>query len=78
MNTVAQLAVGDAEFWVAASGPAMRRYSPRTIGGSTSRTLLVVDDPDIMLRQAVSAGATETAPVSEEHGKMCAEASMRI
>jgi PhnB protein len=67
-DIVAQLAVGDAEFWVAAAGPAMRRYSPLAIGGRTSRTLLVVDDPGTVLSQAVSQGATETAPVSDEHG----------
>ncbi|MEN3310478.1 MAG: PhnB protein [Micromonosporaceae bacterium] len=42
---VAQLAVGDASFWVAAAGPGMGRFSPAAIGGGTSRTLLVVEGP---------------------------------
>ena len=46
----------------------MQRFSPRAIGGTTSRTLLVVDDPDAVLNQAVSVGASEIAPVGEEHG----------
>ena len=67
-DIVAQLGVGDAAFWVAPSSEEMKRLSPRVIGGATSRTLLVVDDPDAVVRQAVSAGATETSPVAEEHG----------
>jgi PhnB protein len=39
---IAQLAVGDAAFWVASAGATMRRRSPRKIGGATSRFLLVV------------------------------------
>jgi PhnB protein len=46
----------------------MQRLSPRTIGGTTGRTLLVVDDPDAVLEKAVRAGATKMAPVGDEHG----------
>jgi PhnB protein len=67
-DIVAQLAVGQAAFWVAAADPSRHRMSPGAINGTTSRTLLVVDEPDRVLEQAVQAGATETAPVSEEHG----------
>ena len=65
---VAQLAVGDAAFWVAAADPSMQRLSPRPIKGATSRTLLVVDNPNRVLEQAVRAGASETSPVADEHG----------
>lgn len=67
-DIVAQLGVGHAEFWVTESNSDMQRFSPRAIGGTTSRTLLVVDDPDALLDHAVGAGATEIAPVGEEHG----------
>jgi PhnB protein len=30
--------------------------------------LLVVDDPEAVLRRAVDAGASETSPVGTEHG----------
>jgi PhnB protein len=63
-----QLAVGDAAFWIAAASPAMKRLSPRELDGATSRTLLVVDDPDRVAGRAVAAGATETSPVGHEHG----------
>jgi PhnB protein len=67
-DIVAQLAVDDAAFWVAGISASMKRLSPRAIDGATSRTLLLVDDPDAVVRQAVAAGATETSPVGEEHG----------
>ena len=67
-DVVAQLCVGDAAFWVAGSSAPMKRLSPRSIDGATSRTLLVVEEPDRIVRQAVAAGATQTAPVGDEHG----------
>jgi PhnB protein len=65
---VAQLGVGDAAFWVAPVSSTMKRLDPRAIDGATSRTLLVVDDPDTITAQAVRAGATETSRVGDEHG----------
>src|SRR5207244_9453214 len=67
-EVVAQLGVGGAAFWVAATSAAMKRLSPRAIDGTTSRTLLVVDNPERIVRQAVGAGATESSPVRNEHG----------
>ncbi len=66
-DIVAQLAVGEARFWVSGS-LGEERFSPNAIGGRTSRTLLVVDDPDSLFERAVQAGATEASPVGEEHG----------
>jgi PhnB protein len=67
-DIVAQLSVGDAVFWVASASAGMKRFSPEAIGGRTSRTLLVVDDPDALLARAVDAGADESSPVADEHG----------
>jgi PhnB protein len=67
-DIVAQLAIGDAAFWVAAAGPDLGRFSPRAIGGGTGRVLLVVEDPDAVAARAVAAGAVETSPVADEHG----------
>jgi PhnB protein len=67
-DIVAQVGVGEAAWWVAPASLTMKRLSPRSIGGATSRTLLVVEDPDAVVRQAVAAGATETSPASDEHG----------
>src|SRR3989442_14861885 len=49
-DVVVQLGVGDAAFWVAETCAAMKRLSPRAIDGATSRTLLVVDDPERIVR----------------------------
>jgi PhnB protein len=65
---VVRLAVGNARFWIAAASMDMGRFSPERMGGSTGRTLLVVDDPDAVVARAVRAGARETAAVDDEHG----------
>jgi len=67
-DIVAQLAVGEAAFWVAAAAPDVGRLSPLAAGGATGRTLLVADDPGAVVRRAVGAGATEKSPVRDEHG----------
>jgi PhnB protein len=67
-DIVVRLEVGDARFWIAPARSELGRLSPNQIGGRTSRTLLIVDDPDAMVKQAIEAGSTEDAPVGEEHG----------
>jgi PhnB protein len=64
---VAQLSIEGAPFWVEDDSPAHANYSPESLGGATTRMLLIVDDPEAMLGRAVSAGATQVRPVSEEH-----------
>ena len=66
-DIVAQLGVGEAAFWVASASSSLKRLSPRAIDGATSRTLLVVNDPERVVWQAGAAGATETSPVGDEH-----------
>ena len=41
-EVVAQLAVGDTSFWIADESPEHGNFSPETLGGSTTRLLLVV------------------------------------
>ena len=67
-DIVAQLAIGEAVFWVATAGASSDRLVPRNVGGSTGRLLLVVDDPAAVQGRAVAAGATEKSPVDQEHG----------
>jgi PhnB protein len=64
---VSQLQVGDASFWVADESPEHLNFSPETIGGSTTRMLLIVPDPDEAVERAVKAGATIIRDVTEEH-----------
>lgn len=63
-DIVAQLAVGDAAFWVARAGADMNRFCPTAIRGTTARFLLVVDNPDAIMITAVAAGGIESSPVS--------------
>lgn len=67
-EVVAQLAVGKAVFWVEDESPPHGNFSPETVGGATTRMLLIVDDPPAVLARAVAAGASEIDPVGEEHG----------
>jgi PhnB protein len=67
-DIVAQLAIDDAVFWVSSASAGGPRFSPLELGGSTGRTLLVVDDPDAFQDRAVAAGASALAPVGDEHG----------
>jgi PhnB protein len=65
---VSQLAIGGAPFWVADESPEHLNFSPESVGGSTTRLLLMVEDPEAVVRRAVAAGATEVRPVAQEHG----------
>jgi PhnB protein len=67
-EVVAQLSLGNASFWVSDESPPNRHFSPETLGGSTVRLLLVVQDPRSVVERAVALGATEVAPVEEAHG----------
>jgi PhnB protein len=67
-EVVAQLAVGNSLFWVEDESPPHGNFSPASVGGATSRTLLIVADPQAVLAQAVAAGATQISAVAQEHG----------
>ena len=64
---VAQLSIGGARFWVSGSSAPTGRFSPRSIGGSTGRVLLVVEDPQAVTDAAVRAGAALLSSVAREH-----------
>lgn len=67
-NVVSRLAIGESEFWLSDESPANGNFSPETLGGSTTRMILTVADPDGLFAQALAAGAREASPVVEEHG----------
>src|SRR5436190_21073979 len=52
-EVVAELAVGGASFWVADESPPHGNHSPESLGGSTTRLLLLVDDPEVAVERAV-------------------------
>jgi PhnB protein len=68
---VAQLSVGEAEFWVADESPEHKNFSPESLGaefrgGATVRMVMVVADPDAVFARAVKAGATVVVPVADK------------
>jgi PhnB protein len=65
-SVVAQMSVDGAEFWLADESPENANFSPESIGGSSVRLVLVVDDPDALFERAVSAGATVVWPVADQ------------
>jgi PhnB protein len=67
-SVVSELAVGAGTFWVSDESPPNRHFSPESLGGSTARLLLIVDDPRSVLERALASGAAEVYPVGEQHG----------
>jgi PhnB protein len=65
---VAQLSVGQADFWVADESPEHKNFSPETLGGGSVRMVMVVDDPDAAFDRAIAAGATQIWPVANQYG----------
>ena len=65
-GVVAQLSLGKSTFWVADESPEHKNFSPETLGGATTRMVLVVEDPDAVFAQAMAAGATVVWPVEEQ------------
>src|SRR5205085_8626061 len=62
---VAQLSIGEADFWVQQD----EETDPHALGDrSPVRMILTVEDPDSVYAQAIGAGATEVAPLTEGHG----------
>jgi PhnB protein len=63
---VAQLSVEGASFWLADESPEHGNYSPQTLGGSTVRIIIIVNNPDHVFDRAVKAGAKEVWPVADQ------------
>lgn len=65
---VAQLAVGDACFWVSDESHERDRFSPTSAGRSTARFILISDNPAAFAVRAVQHGATLLHELSQGHG----------
>lgn len=67
-GVVSRLSIAGAEFWLSEEAPDFGNFSPETLGGSTTRLILTVDDPEAVFAQALAAGASEVYPIVVEHG----------
>ena len=65
-TVVAELAAGESAFWLADESPEHLNFSPESLGGSSARMIVTVDDPDAVFRQAVVAGASVVYPVEDQ------------
>jgi PhnB protein len=61
---VAQLAIEGADFWLQEDVDSSPEFQDRR----SVRMILTVDDPDAVFEQAIAAGASKVAAVSEGHG----------
>jgi PhnB protein len=64
-HEVAGLSIDGAEFFLAHESPPHGTRNPSSVGFTTVRIELFVDDPAAVHRQAVAAGAIERSPVVE-------------
>ena len=67
-GVVARLSADGAEFWVGEESPQHANFSPESLGGGSVRMIFTVADPDAVVAQALTAGASEVHPVRVEHG----------
>jgi PhnB protein len=65
-SVVAQLSIGKGIFWLADESAPHQNFSPETLGGSTSRMVIITDDPQAAFDQAIAAGASSVCPVRDE------------
>ncbi len=69
---VVRLNANGAEFWVSYEGPkssgGVASDDLVPLGGKNLRLILTVPEPDVIFAKAISAGATQVFPVSEDHG----------
>jgi len=63
---VAVLSIAGHRFGVATEAPDLGTPSPETVGGTTVRISLDVDDPDALAAQAIAAGAYEMFAVADQ------------
>jgi PhnB protein len=67
-GVVSRLSIGGGEFWLSDESPENGNFSPESLGGATSRMILIVADPDTVFARALAAGAAEVSPMAEDYG----------
>ena len=63
---VALLEIAGRPFGLATEAPELGTPSPETVGATTVRVSLHVDDPDAVQARAIEAGASEMFPVADQ------------
>ena len=65
-HVVAELSIDGLRFFVVDENPDAFNLSPSSLGGTTVRINLIVDDPDATAARAIGAGAREIFPVGDQ------------
>jgi len=65
-SVVAHLAVDKGDFWLADESLPHQNFSPESLGGSSLRMVLIVDDPHAAFDKAIAAGASSICPIRDE------------
>ena len=63
---VAEMSIGGQQFFVVDENPEAFNLSPETLGGTSVRISLIVNDADDATAQAIAAGAVEVFPVNDQ------------
>jgi PhnB protein len=63
---VAEMSLDGEPFYVVDENPDAFNLSPETLGGTSVRINLIVEDPDASAARAVAVGATELFPVADQ------------
>lgn len=63
---VAEMSIEGDRFFAVDENPAAFNLSPESLGGTSVRMSLVVDDPDTVAKRAIAAGATEVFPMADQ------------
>jgi PhnB protein len=63
---VAELSLGEERFFVVDENRPAFNVSPTTLGGTSVRMNLVVDDPDALWKRAIAAGASVVFPIADQ------------
>jgi len=65
-HEVVEMAINGLRFFVVDERPDAFNLSPQSLGGTTVRINLIVDDPDAAAQRAIEAGGAEVFPVTDQ------------
>ena len=63
---VSEMSIDGQQFFVVDENPEAFNLSPESLGGTSVRISLIVDDADETTAQAIAAGASEVFPVADQ------------
>jgi len=63
---VAEMSIQKQAFFVVDENPQAFNMSPKSLGGTTVRLSLIVDEPDELTRRALAAGASVVFPIADQ------------